>query len=204
MLTVNENIVTKPPQFYNPFYNSQFSTGNLNSILYVNQNSSNFTPNNYTFGTNFQFNNGTNFQLNNNSNVNFNWRDILNPRFNINSLIQNVESIANEAKLVFINEYKSKIGAKSKNNRQKFELLRNEMLKMVFDKIQYTGEPVKFPDRNGAGLAEDLFDLCVSYVEGELKLDMTALNQSNKDCSCDRLFKLCENEFKRARTDCDR
>ncbi|CAF0984707.1 unnamed protein product [Brachionus calyciflorus] len=70
--TVNENIVTNPPQFYNPYYNSQFSTGNLNSILYVNQNSSNFTPNNYTFGTNFQFNNGANFQLNNNSNVNFN------------------------------------------------------------------------------------------------------------------------------------
>ncbi|CAF0984686.1 unnamed protein product, partial [Brachionus calyciflorus] len=65
---------------------------------------------------------------------------------------------------------------------------------MVFDKIQYTGEPVKFPDRNGAGLAEDLFDLCVSYVEGELKLDMTALNQSNKDCSCDRLFKFTSEE----------
>ncbi|CAF0890552.1 unnamed protein product [Brachionus calyciflorus] len=40
---------------------------------------------------------------------------------------------------------------------------------------------VKFPDRNGAGLAEDLFDLFISFVEGELKLDMSVLIQSNKN-----------------------
>ncbi|CAF1141267.1 unnamed protein product, partial [Brachionus calyciflorus] len=176
---------------------------NLNQISLLSQ-SNNFIPQGTirfgTFNTSFTTT-GVNNTINNSSlnDKNLTWKDILNPNFDINVLLLNVNSIADEPREVFLNEYKTKLTCNTKSNKQKFETLRCEMFKLLLQKLNYSGQKISLNlDRTGLGFTEDLYNICVSYVEGELKanlLDIFLTESIKNACSNEQISKLCEIGF---------
>ncbi|CAF1085113.1 unnamed protein product, partial [Brachionus calyciflorus] len=65
--------------------------------------------------------------------------------------------------------------------------------------LNYSGQKISLNlDRTGLGFAEDLYNICVSYVEGELKanlLDIFVTDSIKNACSNEQIFKLCEIGF---------
>jgi hypothetical protein len=115
------------------------------------------------------------------------WKDILNPNFTMETLLENINQVVSLPKMVFVNEYKQKLCGNSKYNKQKFETLRNELFKLLLNKLGYSGQPIILnKEKTGMGFADDLFNICVCFVEEEIKMELLDLfaNDQSKKTSC--------------------
>lgn len=127
------------------------------------------------------------------------WRDLLDSNYKIDLLETHIADIAREPKLTFTNEFKTKLGGNSKNNKNKVAQFRSDLFKIFLNKMKYTGNNIFniSKERSGIQMVEDIHTICCSYEEEIFKIELLDIftgNDNKKDTGNEAVMTLLENE----------